>query len=270
MSPTQTISRCGGGTTLTYAQRIILLKATYTCVAEWQLSDGAAPYADTSGYNPADPATMVRQVLVTPMTQNFASGPLSAAPAGPSVAFNFDNDASAGSGDYLHGSEIDPSRYHFAGNAIFTLVAWVLPGASVNSHLGPVVSMQSGSVGNTNGWDLIVTEPGLLPQVARAPNVANRAAYNTATGASPLPTASWSLLVGTYDGSTLRLYVNGTLVASAASAGAIAGGAAQARIGEDTTEVGGIGTWFFGGVSQVSIWAATFTATDVANLWADR
>ena len=253
---------------VSYASQIILLKAAYTCVAEWRLSDGAAPYADTSGFNPGDPATMVRQVLATPMTQNFASGPLAEAPAGPSVAFNFDGDAGSGTGDYLHGSELDPSRYSFTGNAIFTLVAWVLPGVSSHAHLGPVVSRQAGGVGNNNGWELNVTEPGLLPQFARAAAAANRAAYNTATGATPLSTGSWSMLVGTYDGATLRLYVNGVQVASAASAGFMIGGSAQARIGDDNYEIGDIGTWFFGGVAQVSIWAATFTATDVANLYA--
>src|SRR5438552_14211630 len=70
---------------VSYSERIIILKSSYTCVAEWQLDEGASPYADTSGFSVPDPATMTRQVRNVAMTQNDATGPLSSAPAGPSV-----------------------------------------------------------------------------------------------------------------------------------------------------------------------------------------
>ena len=46
--------------------------------------------------------------------------------------------------------------------------------------------------------------------------------YADAFGTSALPGNTWSYLTETYDGSTLRLYVNGTQVASTAHTGTIA------------------------------------------------
>ena len=253
---------------VSYASQIILLKASYTCVAEWRLTEGSSPYADTSGFAPGDPATQVRQVRPIPMTQSFASGPLAEQPVGPSVAFNFDGDSLTNQGDFLNDTSANPARFHFAGNAIFTVVAWVLPGAGASSHYGPAVDNIVTSGGATdNGWRMNVNQVGAIPQFVRAPNVAGVGAYNTVTGSS-LSTTAWHLLVGTYDGTNMRLYVDGSQVGQTASAGGIGGLANNCRLAEGAHSLGDYGTFYFGGLSQVSIWAATFTATDVANLWA--
>ena len=148
---------------MSYAERIIILKSSYTCVAEWQLDEGASPYADTSGFSVPDPATMTRQVRDVAMTQNDATGPLSSAPAGPSVAFNFDHNAGAQAGDFLTDAVATPSRYYFLGNLPFTVVAWVLPGAGVNVHNGPAVNVlhatgAGGPGAHDDGWRIKATQ----------------------------------------------------------------------------------------------------------------
>jgi hypothetical protein len=55
-------------------------------------------------------------------------------------------------------------------------------------------------------------------------------------GPSPLPLNAWSHLAGTYDGTTMSLYVNGVLVASQAQIGTIA-------VSTDTLTIGGNPTY---------------------------
>ena len=58
--------------------------------------------------------------------------------------------------------------------------------------------------------------------------------YADAFGTAALPANTWSFLTETYDGSTLRLYVNGTQVASTAHTGAIATSTNPLQIGGDS------------------------------------
>jgi hypothetical protein len=51
---------------------------------------------------------------------------------------------------------------------------------------------------------------------------ANTGTFGSAGGASALPTATWSFVAATYDGSILRVYVGTTLVASVAQSGSLA------------------------------------------------
>src|SRR5262249_7431393 len=58
--------------------------------------------------------------------------------------------------------------------------------------------------------------------------------YGEAYGTTALPTNTWSHLALTYDGATLRLYVNGVLVGSMAKTGAIATSTNPLQIGGDS------------------------------------
>lgn len=271
MSPTQTISRCGGTATLTYYQTVAGFASTYTLVAQWHLTEGATPYADTSGYSATDPATMVRQVRVVAMTQNYASGPLLDFPAGPSVAFNFDGTSLTNTGDFLVESDITPSRFYFAGNLPFTVIAWVLPGAGVNTHEGPIVSVVHvtgfGAPGaHDDGWMMDVSQPDLLPKFRRYSNVQSGGSPDEAVG-SALSTSQWTMLAGVYDGTNVNLYVNGAFVSGAASAGAIGGSANNARIGLGTIDQGNTSTWYFGAAAEITVWAATLPANVINALY---
>src|SRR5262249_28813541 len=55
------------------------------------------------------------------------------------------------------------------------------------------------------------------------------------TGTAALTNNAWAYLASTYDGSTLRLYVNGTQVATLAKTGAIATSTNQLEIGGDSS-----------------------------------
>lgn len=256
---------------LSYPQVVAALKSSYTCVAEWQLDDGSSPYADTSGFAPADPATMVRQVRATAMDQAYASGPLADVPAGPSVQFKYDGTAASGTGDFLTDFCATPSRYYFAGNAIFSVVCWLLPGIGVNSHRGPAVGTVHvtgfGAPGaHDDGWEISVQSPGNACTVNRYSNVISGGSPDTVS-LGALSATTWQMVTMTYDGATLRGYLNGALIGSTASAGAIGGAANNAFIGENAVPLGLVAQWYYGATAQISVWAATFTANDIALLY---
>jgi chitodextrinase len=80
----------------------------------------------------------------------------------------------------------------------------------------------------------------------------------TATGSSALP-AAWTHLAETYDGSTLRLYVNGAEVASTAGAGSILTSTGDLRIGGNSIW----GEYFDGRIDEVRIYDAALSAPQI-------
>jgi hypothetical protein len=90
-----------------------------------------------------------------------------------------------------------------------TLEAWVNP-STVNANWRDVLYK-----GNDNFYLEATSTSGGAPD---AGTIAG-GTYADAFGTSPLPANAWSYLSETYDGSTLRLYVNGTQVASTAHGG---------------------------------------------------
>jgi uncharacterized repeat protein (TIGR01451 family) len=74
-----------------------------------------------------------------------------------------------------------------------------------------------------------------------------------------LPINTWSHLVGTFDGTTLRLYVNGALAASAAATGPLASGSGPAylgRLGQNLYP-------FQGSIDEVAVFANALSAERV-------
>jgi hypothetical protein len=92
----------------------------------------------------------------------------------------------------------------------------------------------------------------------------------TTTGASgygeaPGPSGSqpadntWTHLVGTYDGTTLKLYKNGTLISSSTRAGSIAVGTGPVKIGGNAVW----GEWFKGQLDDIRIYNTALTAAQI-------
>jgi hypothetical protein len=78
------------------------------------------------------------------------------------------------------------------------------------------------------------------------------------SGTSVLPLNTWTFLVGTYDGATMKLYVNGTLVGSKAKTGTITTTADPLRIGGDWS-----GEMFTGIIDNVRIYNRALIASDI-------
>jgi hypothetical protein len=78
-------------------------------------------------------------------------------------------------------------------------------------------------------------------------------------GSSGLPVNTWSYLAATYDGSTVRLYVNGTLVATQAATGSISVSTNQLQIGGDSI----YGQYFRGMIDEIRIYNAPRSAVEI-------
>jgi fibronectin type 3 domain-containing protein len=81
----------------------------------------------------------------------------------------------------------------------------------------------------------------------------------TAFGGGALPAGTWTYLAATYDGSNIRVYVNGTLMGTQAKTGTIASSSNQLQIGGD-----GIFSQYFGGIiDEVRVYDAALTAAQI-------
>jgi hypothetical protein len=79
-----------------------------------------------------------------------------------------------------------------------------------------------------------------------------------AQGGSQIPLNSWTFLAGTYDGTTLKMYVNGVLVGSQTISGKIATTTDALRIGGDWS-----GEMFTGSIDNVRIYYQALTANQI-------
>jgi hypothetical protein len=77
------------------------------------------------------------------------------------------------------------------------------------------------------------------------------------------PTSSWTHLVGTYDGNTVRIYVNSNAPGSVSQTGGGSGGPDGTAIGSNNSN----GAYFSGMIDEVSVWNRALIASEVAVLY---
>ena len=80
-----------------------------------------------------------------------------------------------------------------------------------------------------------------------------------AVGTSAVPLNAWTHLATTYDGSLLRLYVNGSLASSSAVSGAMAASTGLLRLGGNSIW----GEWFAGLIDEVRVYDRALSASEV-------
>ncbi len=131
-----------------------------------------------------------------------------------------------------------------------TLEAWVRP--SSNTGWRTVILKERGTTGHV--YALYSSEG----SASIAENFIG-STYNGALGASALPLNTWSHLTTTYDGAALRLYVNGTQVATKAATGAMTATASPLRIGGNALW----GEYFAGQIDEVRIYNRALSAAEV-------
>ena len=130
-----------------------------------------------------------------------------------------------------------------------TLEAWVYP-TTVNSTWRDVIYK-----GNDNYY-LEGTSSNSAHPVAGA---ILGGVYAEAIGPNALTANTWAHLAATYDGATMRLYVNGGQVASRAQTGAIATSTNPLQIGGDTF----YGQYFAGLIDEVRIYNQALSVAEI-------
>ena len=130
-----------------------------------------------------------------------------------------------------------------------TLEAWVNP-STVNSAWRDVIYK-----GNDNFYLEATSTNASHPDAGMIAG----GSYADAFGTAALTASTWSYLTETYDGSTLRLYVNGTQVASTAHTGTIATSTNPLQIGGDSL----YGQYFAGLIDEVRVYNVALTAAQI-------
>ena len=130
-----------------------------------------------------------------------------------------------------------------------TLEAWVRPSAVTNKWRDVIYR------GNDNYYLEATSQPGIRPDVGGT--FGGTAA--DIRGSAALAVNAWSYLTGTYDGSTLRLYVNGTQVATQTRTGAITTSTNPLTIGGDPI----FGQYFAGLIDEVRVYNVALSAAQI-------
>ena len=132
-----------------------------------------------------------------------------------------------------------------------TLEAWVRPSITSAGYRTVLMKEQSGNL----GYALYSTTDTNRPNTEAVIG----GAFEVAPAANPLPAGTWSHLAATYDGSQLRLYVNGTQVAQTAASGSISTSTAPLRVGGNAVW----GEWFNGWIDEVRVYGRALSAAEI-------
>jgi hypothetical protein len=130
-----------------------------------------------------------------------------------------------------------------------TLEAWVNPSVITNKWRDVIYK------GNDNYFLEASTNTSSRP----AAGVKLGATNTLAVGSSALTVNTWTHVAATYDGSTLRLYINGTQAASAVQTGTILTSTNPLEIGGDSI----LGQYFQGMIDEVRIYNVALTPTQI-------
>ena len=134
--------------------------------------------------------------------------------------------------------------------AALTVEAWVYRDPTVANYGG--VLMKSSNSGWGDGYGLANHTDGRIHFFVNN--------YNNNEVSADLPANTWTHVAGTYDGSTLKLYVNGALVTSKAYAATLNNSAQPLRIGSGA---GGNYPWK-GRIDEARVWGVARSAADIA------
>ncbi|OGV67015.1 MAG: hypothetical protein A3K19_29610 [Lentisphaerae bacterium RIFOXYB12_FULL_65_16] len=169
-----------------------------------------------------------------------------ASAVGPGYALDFD-----GTNDYVNCG--NGASLQIAGNAI-TVEAWIRADTWKTNVWEGSVAVKDG--GTWSGYMLRCGASGKADF-----NFGDGAAWRSATSAAVMTTGTWYHVAGVYDGSTVAVYIDGELCASAAATTNIASNANPLEIGASPSYVGT--RQFDGRIDEVRVWNVARTPQQI-------
>jgi hypothetical protein len=134
-----------------------------------------------------------------------------------------------------------------------TLEAWVNPAFVVNEWHDLIYK------GNDNYFLMVSTTQNATPVGGGI--IGGGSSTTGAFAPSPLPANTWTHVATTFDGGTLRLFVNGTEVATAAKTGSLAASTNPLTLGGDEI----YGQFFTGALDEVRVYNRALSAAEIQN-----
>jgi hypothetical protein len=234
----------------TFTQTFTWEARNTTAYSQVVISDQPASYwklDEAAGTTATDTMGAVNGTYTSGPVLNQATG---VKDAGTAVTFN-------GTGDWITMADV----YGFTGNAAFTLEAWVQPTAATTQSRR-ILSKTLSSV----GWNFY-----LQPSTAGLPDVPNMVTLarsdaggvsDFATSTTALTPGTWYHVVGTYDGTNMRVYINGALEKTRASSRAVGSTVISTRISHSTAGQ------FGGSMDEVAIYTSALSAQQIGEHYA--
>jgi len=142
----------------------------------------------------------------------------------------------------------------FGGTANFTLEAWVNRKAT-GSTASIISKFDGGVVGN---YRLYIHSNGI-------PYFSREASPWSVAGVSALPENEWHHIAGVFDGSTMKLYIDGVLVNSVAATGSVVSNVSIVKVFLGAANQSSISNFFKGSLDEIRIWNVARTATQIQN-----
>ncbi len=229
-------------------------------IGYWRLGETGTPWADTSGIG-GGPHDMSQSGSGLALTAD-VTGALPAGQDDGAVQFNYDGTSSSG-GKYL----ATGSTSFFVLNPM-TAAAFVKTSAVSGTRRGEILGSQQWAVsggGFRQGWALQATYPSGYVRFGLGQPAGNSTPERYAESPGPLVADTWYHIAGTYDGTNIKLYLNGELVTTTAYTDASTfGHSGGVRIGYQLGNFENF--WLTGSVDEAAVWNICLTADEIALL----
>ncbi len=179
-------------------------------------------------------------------TWSFTTSEVSSEAGGYSLEFD-------GTNDYVYcGTD---QSLNITGRNI-TLEAWINPTEFKNEiWRGVVIAKDFGGGGSDYGYSLRCGGEGQIDI-----SLGGGVWYELKSPANKIPLGAWTHIAGTYDGATIKLFINGDEVATKSVSFNIRGSSNPLRIGESSAFPGRV---FNGSIDELRIWNVARTAEEI-------